>query len=792
MKKSGTDKWIEDILYNFITEQIPLYKLSASVKAKLCAIISNNPIFLGESQAIFVYKTRKEIEHVLSMRWNKTNIKSLSSLIETANKTDTWDQYRPNEVKEILYIEENILENVRDEIALAKDELSTLKMKISQAKNYIQQIILTIGDLSSLFSLPQIDAPILEIVDKWISNQDGSIATDVVEVVTPEQFNGKIGEPLVKLIDIEVSEVSDKEKQPLHNNARNIPRKNVYELYNTLLQYALFKTDNDKIAHELIQSSMPRIWWYMQINEFQSWSNFLKEILIIIDRNWKKNYKNNEDYCFDKSSDDFISREEYNILIQDISDWMKPALLTLTDKEKTVIDMRYNQKLSFVEISTILGGSKSLSAVIVNFAFKKIEDSLFNLSVKKEVNQPQELPIFTWTPHVNEEKILPKYDNNWNDKPEDLGPKVEINTDNNIVVIDRNIHDKPIKTEKVVIKKSLHQVYPIQKNWKNVLEHNDLDILQWSIFGYIIKMVKDQDIAQDLTQEVLIKIWKKLDTGEYEEKWTFLSWAFRIAHNYTIDYFRNNKKKGIQISMTDYIENNVVEHPKEKPIEDIIIKEEIEKQLRIAITKLSPEQRETIQLRIYDELSFKEIAEKMWISINTALWRFRYAHKNLSKILWYTSNRKLRHNSASDLNEPISKSGHQDNAFIQKTVSVSRSNILNEPDITWKAVWVHTIAPSTNSDINTKIETDFSTFNSIIWEQIDLPIIVEGTWEENPEWVLQQYHDLLANLDKKSLTSLKSKIVAKCTVYDTSKSCYKRYIEFLSMMETMLDKIIYN
>ena len=802
METPDTVTWIQNILCNFVTEYTPLYELSSSVKSKLCAIISNNPIFLDESQVMLVDKTRNQIEHVLSMKWNKTNIKSLASLIETANKNTSWDQdqYRPSEVTEILHIEENILENVRDEIALAKDELSALKIKISQAKNYIQQITLTIGDLSSLFSLPQIEVPVLEIVDNWISNQDGPISTDAMKIETPEPYNSKIGEPLVKLIDIEVSEVSEvldeKEEEPWHNNAWDIPQKNVSELYNTLLQYALFKTDNDKIAQDLIQSSMPRIWWYMQINAFQSWSDFLKEVLTIIDRNWKINYKTDQDYHFKKDADDFISEEEYTVLMQEISDWIKPALLELTDKEKIVIDMRYNQKLPFMEISTILGSSKSLPSVTINFAFKRMKDSLFNLSTKKEKDLPQDVTISTWTTSTQECDILSKDDTTWNDRPEDIWAKDEIKTNNDVLGTDSSINENPIETEKVIIKKPLSKVSPIQDNWKSVLEHKDLDILQESIFGYIVKMVKDHDTAQDLAQDVLIKIWNKLETGEYEEKWTFISWALRIAHNYTIDYFRNNKKKGIHISMTDYIENSQIAHPEDQPIEDMIIKKEIEQQLRVAITKLSSEQREVIQLRIYEELSFKEIAEKTGTNVNTALWRFRYAHKNLSKILWYTGTKKNRTTTssknleiASTLNEPIDSDKIENQIPVQKVIGASWDSILNDPSTSWNGLY--NVPHPTDSIIHAKIETDFSTFNSIVWEQINLPIITEGEWKANAQSVLEQYRDLVINVDRKSLTSLKSKIVAKCRVYEVSKSSCNRYVDFLNKMETVLDKIIY-
>lgn len=150
---------------------------------------------------------------------------------------------------------------------------------------------------------------------------------------------------------------------------------------------------------------------------------------------------------------------------------------------------------------------------------------------------------------------------------------------------------------------------------------------------YIRMMVKDPDIADDLLQEVLIKVVDVMNDGRYTDKGKFLPWLMRIAHNRVLDYFRaqkqvryiNEASAGYDILGSTRITEN--------SIEDDIISEQIADDLRALIEELPEEQREVVKMRYYDELSFKEIAERTNVGINTALGRMRYALINLRKMI---------------------------------------------------------------------------------------------------------------------------------------------------------------
>lgn len=150
---------------------------------------------------------------------------------------------------------------------------------------------------------------------------------------------------------------------------------------------------------------------------------------------------------------------------------------------------------------------------------------------------------------------------------------------------------------------------------------------------YIRMMVKDNDVAEDLTQEVLIKVVKVIDEGRYSDKGRFLPWMLRIAHNRVLDYFRGQKNaKTINESSAgfDILGSTNFAEPS---IEDNIISEQCAEELRALIGELPEEQREVIRMRYYEGLSFKEIAEHTGVGINTALGRMRYALINMRQII---------------------------------------------------------------------------------------------------------------------------------------------------------------
>jgi len=179
---------------------------------------------------------------------------------------------------------------------------------------------------------------------------------------------------------------------------------------------------------------------------------------------------------------------------------------------------------------------------------------------------------------------------------------------------------------------------------RSYLEGNDLafEILlsryKDRIFSYLISLVKNKKIAEDIFQDAFFKIIKTLKKGSYNEEGKFLPWAMRIAHNLAIDHFRKAKKmptisQNPSKNEDDDFDIFSILKMEENSIEDDMIEEQIHKDVRNIIDYLPEEQREIIILRHFKEMSFKDIAEAKDISINTALGRMRYALINLRKII---------------------------------------------------------------------------------------------------------------------------------------------------------------
>ena len=154
---------------------------------------------------------------------------------------------------------------------------------------------------------------------------------------------------------------------------------------------------------------------------------------------------------------------------------------------------------------------------------------------------------------------------------------------------------------------------------------------QQKLYNYIYSVVKDRDASDDIFQETFIKVINVLRSGTYREEGQFVQWIMRIAHNLTIDYFRKEQKmkyvrSNDEVNVFDVIGNF------EDSIETVIIKKQINKDIRSLIKQLPEEQRRVLIMRHYADMSFKEIAEKTGVSINTALGRMRYALLNMRRL----------------------------------------------------------------------------------------------------------------------------------------------------------------
>lgn len=155
------------------------------------------------------------------------------------------------------------------------------------------------------------------------------------------------------------------------------------------------------------------------------------------------------------------------------------------------------------------------------------------------------------------------------------------------------------------------------------------------VYGFIFSKVLDKNIAEDIFQDTFVKVILTLKEGKYNEEGKFLPWVMRIAHNLSIDYFRSRRRMPIigetfvdeDFSIFDFLADP------EDCSETKIIKDQIDKELRLIIEYLPQDQQEVLKLRIFKGLSFKEIAEETDVSINTALGRMRYALINLRKVI---------------------------------------------------------------------------------------------------------------------------------------------------------------
>ncbi|MEM0542629.1 sigma-70 family RNA polymerase sigma factor [Flavobacterium sp. j3] len=156
---------------------------------------------------------------------------------------------------------------------------------------------------------------------------------------------------------------------------------------------------------------------------------------------------------------------------------------------------------------------------------------------------------------------------------------------------------------------------------------------QSKIYGYIYSKVLDRDVTEDIFQDTFYKVIYTLKQKKYyNEEGKFLSWVLRIASNLIIDKFRSDKKMPLNRDTDDFsVFSKITDSSRN--IENILIKEQVNIDLKVLIEKLPHDQKEVVMMRYFLEMSFKEIADLTGVSVNTTLGRMRYAMTNLRKLI---------------------------------------------------------------------------------------------------------------------------------------------------------------
>ena len=167
-------------------------------------------------------------------------------------------------------------------------------------------------------------------------------------------------------------------------------------------------------------------------------------------------------------------------------------------------------------------------------------------------------------------------------------------------------------------------------------DENALTILinrhQSKIFGFIYSKISDRDISNDIFQDTFIKVIRTLKSKAYNEEGKFLPWVMRIAHNLIIDHYRKNKKMPMFRETEEFSIFSIMTDDS-LTIENKIIRDQVEIDLKKLIEELPADQKEVLVMRMYQDMSFKEISEVTGVSINTALGRMRYALMNMRKVI---------------------------------------------------------------------------------------------------------------------------------------------------------------
>ncbi|MDQ6469357.1 MULTISPECIES: RNA polymerase sigma factor [Flavobacterium] len=173
---------------------------------------------------------------------------------------------------------------------------------------------------------------------------------------------------------------------------------------------------------------------------------------------------------------------------------------------------------------------------------------------------------------------------------------------------------------------------------KNYIDGNEVALStlikrhESKIYGFIYSKIADRDISNDIFQDTFIKVIKTLKSNSYNEEGKFLPWVMRISHNLIVDHFRKTKKMPMYRETEEFSIFSVMSDDS-LTIEGKMILDQVEIDLKKLIEELPDDQKEVLVMRMYQDMSFKEISELTDVSINTALGRMRYALMNLRKII---------------------------------------------------------------------------------------------------------------------------------------------------------------
>lgn len=155
---------------------------------------------------------------------------------------------------------------------------------------------------------------------------------------------------------------------------------------------------------------------------------------------------------------------------------------------------------------------------------------------------------------------------------------------------------------------------------------------QERVYSYIMMLVRDESLANDIFQDTFFKVIRTIKSGGYNEEGRFIQWVMRIAHNLSIDYFRGKKRMPTTSGGPDFDIFDIL-GLEDESFEDKVAQKQILEDVKRMVENLPDEQREVVKMRMYFEMSFKDIAEETGVSINTALGRMRYALINLRKMM---------------------------------------------------------------------------------------------------------------------------------------------------------------
>lgn len=152
------------------------------------------------------------------------------------------------------------------------------------------------------------------------------------------------------------------------------------------------------------------------------------------------------------------------------------------------------------------------------------------------------------------------------------------------------------------------------------------------IYGFIYSKISDRDISNDIFQDTFIKVIKTLKSNSYNEEGKFLPWVMRISHNLIIDHYRKTKKMPMFRETEEFSIFSIMSDDS-PTIENQLISTQVEQDIKKLIEELPLDQKEVLVMRMYQDMSFKEISEITGVSINTSLGRMRYALMNLRKVI---------------------------------------------------------------------------------------------------------------------------------------------------------------